>query len=116
MRLANFCQNDKREGCDKQGDWLKSPKLINGIVGINGEASKNSAIRNFIEIKLSNVLLKILTKRTWEKQDSSSTWRITSKPEPVYAYKCHVYKKKHVHKKVLWLCLGFTITSTVHMN
>ena len=99
MRLANFCQNNKREGCNKQGDWLKSPKLINGIVGINGEASKNSAIRNFIEIKLSNVLLKILLKRTREKQDSSSTWRITSKPESVYAYKRHVYKKNMYIKK-----------------
>ena len=24
---------------------------------------------------------------------SLSTWRITSKPKPVYAYKCHAYKK-----------------------
>ena len=31
---------------------------------INGEADKNKAIRNFIEIKSSNNLVKISTKRT----------------------------------------------------
>ena len=30
----------------------------------NGEAGKNTAIRNFIEVKSSNNLLKILTKTT----------------------------------------------------
>ena len=40
------------------------PKLINVEVGINGEAGKNTAIRNFIEIKSSNDLVKISTKRT----------------------------------------------------
>ena len=50
----------------------------------NGEAGKNTAIRNFIEIKSSNDLLKIPTKRTW---------RIISQREPVYAYKHHAYKK-----------------------
>ena len=30
----------KREGCNKRGDWQKYPKLINGEVGINGEAAK----------------------------------------------------------------------------
>ena len=44
--------------------WKKSPKLINGEVGINGEAGKNTAIRNFIEIRSSNDLVKIPTKRT----------------------------------------------------
>ena len=44
-RLANFGQNNKRDG------WQKSPKLINGEVRINGEPGKNTAIRNFIEIK-----------------------------------------------------------------
>ena len=33
------------------------------------------------------------------------------------AYKCHAYKKKHVHQTVLWLCLGFMLPlSTVDMN
>ena len=44
--------------------WQKSPKLINGEVGINAEAGKNTAIRNFIEIKSSNHLAKISTART----------------------------------------------------
>ena len=39
-RLENFGQNNKREGCNKRGDWQKYPKLINGEVGINGEAAK----------------------------------------------------------------------------
>ena len=60
-RLANFSQNNKREGL---GGWQKSPKLINGEVGMNGEAGKNTSIRNFIGIKLSNDLVKISTKRT----------------------------------------------------
>ena len=37
--------------------------LIKGEVEINVEAGKNTAIRNFIEIKLSNDLVKISTKR-----------------------------------------------------
>ena len=64
MRLANFGQNNKRGGFSKRGGWQKSLKLINGKVGINEEASKNTAIRNFIEIKLSKDLVKISTKRT----------------------------------------------------
>ena len=54
-------------GCEGGGGgegWKKSPKLINGEVGINGEAGKNTAIRNFIEIRSSNDLVKIPTKRT----------------------------------------------------
>ena len=39
-------------------------RLINREVGINGEADKNNAIRNFIEIKSSNNPVKISTKRT----------------------------------------------------
>ena len=31
---------------------------------------------------------------------SLSTWRITSKPEPVYAYKRHVYKKNCGHELI----------------
>ena len=57
-RLANFGQNSK------QGGRQKSPKLTNGEVGVNGEAGKNAAIRSFIEIKPSNDLVKISTKRT----------------------------------------------------
>ena len=63
MRLANFCQNNKREGCNKWRNWQKSPKLINGEVGINGESGKNTSVRNFIEIKSSNDLVKISTKK-----------------------------------------------------
>ena len=40
------------------GAWQKSPKLINGEVG------KKATIRNFIEIKQSNDLVKISTKIT----------------------------------------------------
>ena len=42
----------------------KSPKLRNGEVGIIGEAGKNTAIRNFIEMKSSNNLVKKSTERT----------------------------------------------------
>ena len=63
-RLANFSQNNKSGGCNKWGGWQKSPKLINGEVGINREAGKNTSIRNFIEMKSSNDLVKISIKRT----------------------------------------------------
>ena len=53
---------NKRGGCNKRGGWQKLLKLI------NGETGKNTAIRNFIEIKLSNNLAKISTKRTKEIQ------------------------------------------------
>ena len=66
-RLANFDQNNKWEVCNKRGGQQKSPKLINGEVGINGEACKNTAIRNFIEIKSSKDLVTISTKRTTKK-------------------------------------------------
>ena len=59
-----MAQNDKRGGYNKRRGWQKSPKLINREVGINGEAGKNIAIRNVIEIKSSNDLVKISTKRT----------------------------------------------------
>ena len=35
---------------------------MNGEVGINGEADKSTAIRNFIETKSSNDLVKISAK------------------------------------------------------
>ena len=63
-RLENFCQNNKRGWCNKWGGLQKSPKLINGEVGINGEAGKNTAIRNFTEMKSSDNLVKKSTKRT----------------------------------------------------
>ena len=44
-------------GCSKRGGWQKSSKLI------NKEGGKNTVIRNFIEIKSSNDLVKISTKR-----------------------------------------------------
>ena len=60
----NFGQNNKRERCNKRGGWQKSPqKLINREVGINRRLAK-TVIRNFIEIKSSNDLGKISTKRT----------------------------------------------------
>ena len=63
-RLANFGQNNKQGRYNKWGGWQKSPKLINREVGINREAGKNTTIRNFIELKSSNDLGKISTKRT----------------------------------------------------
>ena len=60
-RLANFGENNKWEVCNKRGGRQKSPKLI------NGEACKNTAIRNFIEIKSSKDLVTISTKRTTKK-------------------------------------------------
>ena len=62
-RLANFSQNNKQGGRNKLGSWQKSPKLINDEVAINKKAGKNTAIRNFIEIKSSKDLVKISTKR-----------------------------------------------------
>ena len=61
-RLDNFAQNNKMRGCNKNGGWLKSPKLINGEIGINRGAGKSTAIGNFIEVKLLNNLVKISTK------------------------------------------------------
>ena len=59
--MANFGQNNKRGGCNKWEGWQKSLKLINGEVGINGEAGKNTAIRNFTDMK-SNDLVKNINK------------------------------------------------------
>ena len=42
----------------------ESPTLKKGEVGINEEAGKNTAITIIIEIKSSNDLVKISTKRT----------------------------------------------------
>ena len=56
VRMANFGQNNKGGGFNKRGGWQNSLKLTNGKVGINNEAGKNTAIRNFIEIKSSTIL------------------------------------------------------------
>ena len=74
--------SNRRGGRNKGGGWQilakiineegatngevgkKSPKVINREVGINEETGKNTAIANFIEIKSSNDLVKISTKRT----------------------------------------------------
>ena len=63
-QAGKFRPKNKQGGCNKQGCWQKSPELINREVGINEEAGKNTAIRNFIEIKSLNNLVKISTKRT----------------------------------------------------
>ena len=41
---------------------------MNREVGINGETGRNTAIRNFIETKSSNDLVKTSTKKTQEIQ------------------------------------------------
>ena len=54
-----------REGSRINGETGKfRHKMINGNGAINGEVDKNTAIRNFIEIKSSNDFVKISTKRT----------------------------------------------------
>ena len=50
--------SNRRGGRNKRGGWQKSPKLV------NGEAGKNTAIKNFIETKSSNDYVKISTKKT----------------------------------------------------
>ena len=67
-------QNDKRGGCNKRGGWQKSPKIINKEAGINGEAGKNIAIRNFIEIKSSNGLVKISATKKHKEYKGSLEW------------------------------------------
>ena len=62
--VGNFGQNNKRGGCNKRRGRQKSSKLLNGEVGTNWKAGKNTAIRNFIEIKSSNDLVKISTTKT----------------------------------------------------
>ena len=56
--------SNRREGRNKRGGWQISAKIINEEGAINREAGKNTAIRNLIEIKSSNNLVKISTKRT----------------------------------------------------
>ena len=56
------------EGAINREVGKKSPKLIHGEVGISGESGENTAIRNLIEIKPSNNLVEISTKRTSEIQ------------------------------------------------
>ena len=105
----------------------KSPKFINGEVGISGEAGKNTAIRNFIEKKSSSDLVKVSTKRTNTKivylHEESLVLLLDSPPHATSCFIvirkqfCTMWKKQHVQQTVLWLCLGFTLPlSTVHMN
>ena len=70
-------QNDKRGRCNKLGSWQKSPQLINKEIGINGEAGKNTAIRNFIEIKSSTIFWKYQQKEHKKYKGGLCTWRIT---------------------------------------
>ena len=72
-RLAYFDQNNKWGGCNKRGHWQKSLKLINEEIVINGKAGKNTVIRSFIEIKSSNDLVKISTKKHKKYKGSLST-------------------------------------------
>ena len=60
--------SNRRGGQNIWGGWQILAKIINREVGVNREAGKNTAIRNFIEIKPSNDLVKISTKRTLEIQ------------------------------------------------
>ena len=59
--------SNRRGGRNKRRGWQKSPKLINGEVGIKGEAGKSTAIRNFIEIKSSDDFVKISTTKKTNK-------------------------------------------------
>ena len=100
-----------RRNREEQGSWQISAKIIKGKGAINGEIGvvkiskvnkgrdwnkrgdwQNTAIRNFIEIRSSNDLVKISKKKNKKNQKkpkkykgSLSTRRITSKPEPVCA-------------------------------
>ena len=47
---------------------------MNGEVGINGETGKNTAIRNFIELKSSNNLVIYQQKEHKKYQGSFSIW------------------------------------------
>ena len=103
-RLANFGQNNKQEGgCNKRGGWQKSPKLI------NGEAGKNTSIRNFIEIKSSNDLVKISrnTKVVYLHEESlllllDSSLHTTSCFIVIRKQFSAMWKKQHEQQTVLW--------------
>ena len=94
----------------------KISKVINGEVGINEKSGKNAAIRNFIEIKSSNDLVKISTKRT--RNTKVVYLHEESLPNlSLYMLINVILIKKHVPQTVLWICLSFTLPlSTVHMN
>ena len=117
--MINFGQNNKWGGCDERGSWQKSPKLINGEVGINGEAGKNTASRNFIEKKIikrscENISKKNIrnTKILYLHEESLANLRLY-----LLLLINVMLIKKHVYQTILWLSLGFTLPlSTVHMN
>ena len=106
----------------------KISKVINGEVGINEKSGKNAAIRNFIEIKSSNDLVKISTKRTRNTKavylHEESLFLLLDSPfhtpsccTVVRKQFCAMWKKQHVQQAVLWLYLGFTLPlPTMHMN
>ena len=79
------------EGGNKRGGWQISTKIITEEGAINREAWKNTAIRNIIEIKPS-ILWKYQQKEHKKCKGSLSTWRLTSKTEPIYAHKRDSYK------------------------
>ena len=82
-----------------------------------GRLPKTQQLEISLKLKDQTILWKYQQKEHKKYKGSSSTWIITSKPEPVYPYKRHAYIKKHVHQIVSWVCLGFTLPlSTVHMN
>ena len=98
---------------------------IEGEGGKNEEVGKNTAIRNFIETKSSNDLVKISTKLEkkyfikevlYQKVEyfintSISCFIVIRKQF------CAMWKKQHVQQKVLRLYLGFTLSlSTVHVS
>ena len=59
--------SNRRRGQNKRGGQQISANII------NGEAGKNTAIRNFIEIKSSNNFVKISTKKHKKYKGSLST-------------------------------------------
>ena len=114
-RLANFGQHNKQGGCNKQEGWQKPPKLINGDVGINGEAGKNTAIKNFIEIKSPKRSCEDVSKKNMRNtkvvylHEESLVFLLDS---PLHATSCFIIirkqfsamrKKQHVQQTVLWL-------------
>ena len=95
--------------------------------GINGEAGKNTVIRNFIEIikrPYDNINKKNIrnTKVVYLHEASllfllDSPFHATSCCTVVRKQFCAMWKKQHVQQPVLWFCLGFTLPlSTMHMN
>ena len=65
LRFSSYSQvSNRRDGQNKRGGWQIPGKVISREGAINREVGKNAAIINFIEVKSSNNLVKISTKRT----------------------------------------------------